>query len=564
MKSKRARSLIALAGVAMLASSFVASPAGAEADPTLVLFAPKEIEAKYPLPYTGTKVATFSTPATMKAMVVTPDRGTINAPVKYSGSGLEPNTKYDLVWATSEAAWKADVDPTTANYRGYQANKINVLMGSVTTDATGAYSYSTKIPADFGGTHEIYVVKDSVGVAKGGYQIDRTVSISPKSGPVGTPITITYTGLGASLYTAGGSVNYDNKYAGQMMALWTRGMGKAVIRASGKPGDHYIQVADAITFMYMNILQSPVPQANGDVVKFRVTKDAGLIKPYAVWPEKVVPTVSARTTFDKAGSYISKSGMTLNADSKAVATLAKSEGPVLSKNTITATDLSVSGNVDLYFSTVVGSRVDCPPGSTQCWKFNPIKIGTGTVVNGKLSQEITIPDNLGGYHVIQIAQNNKIEAQVPFYVHASLVEIRDKNGKLVSTAVAKADNSPAALPAGVGAGSYKFKQGEEFTISVKGVGWTQFDNTMAVTYDNSLIGYGCGFNSNGYMAIHLIATGDPGTHIIDLWPQYYTNQPSFANANWGMAPLLSSGWDTPALALGYKLPSLHFSITVTK
>jgi hypothetical protein len=99
---------------------------------------------------------------------------------------------------------------------------------------------------------------------------------------------------------------------------------------------------------------------------------------------------------------------------------------------------------------------------------------------------------------------------------------------------------------------------------MKGVGWTQLDNTMAVTYDNSYIGYGCGFNSNGYMVVHLTATGAPGTHIIDLSPVLYTNQPSYANTPYGMLPVLTNMNDIPGLALGYQPPKVHFEITIVK
>jgi hypothetical protein len=545
---------IGAALAAVLLSGTVSMPANAEAE-ILTLQAPPEVAAIAPLPFTGQTASSFSIPASLVNVTATPDTGFVNTATKLTASGLTANTTYQLVWNTSTAAWKADIDPTTVNYRGTLYSKINVVIGNVTTNASGAFTYDMKVPSDFGGAHDIYLVKDGIAYGKGAYQINRTVTISPKQGPVGTPITVTYTGLGASLYTAGGSINYDNKYVGQVLGIWTRGTGQAVIRASGRPGDHYIQVADAITFMYMNILQSPVPQANGDIVKFRVTKDAGLIKPYIKWPMKMTPAVEPRTTFAKDN---------LDPASNAVATLTPNSGPVLSKSKFRVTGLPNDGQVQLAFSTVVGSRVDCPPGSTSCWKFNPIPMGSGNVVNGVLDTEVTIPDNLGGWHVVQVVRNGKVQAQAPFYVKHSLVEFRNKAGKLISVGVAKQDLRPAALPAGAGEGSYVFKEGEEFTISVKGVGWTQMDNTMGVTYDNSYIGYGCGFNSNGYMVIHLVATGGPGTHIIDLWPNLYTWNPSFANVHYGNTPLLSGWRDSPALALGYTVPSLHFSITIKK
>ncbi len=143
-------------------------------------------------------------------------------------------------------------------------------MAKVTTDANGAFTYKTKVPSDFGGIHDIYAVANGTSLAHGGYQISRKVSISPTSGPIGTPITITYTGLGASLYTAGGSVLWDNNFAGEMQALWTRGTAKAVIRASGAIGNHVLQVQDGIGITYLNIIQSPVPFANGGSAIFRV------------------------------------------------------------------------------------------------------------------------------------------------------------------------------------------------------------------------------------------------------------------------------------------------------
>ena len=94
------------------------------------------------------------------------------------------------------------------------------------------------------------------------------------------------------------------------------------------------------------------------------------------------------------------------------------------------------------------------------------------------------------------------------------------------------------------------KAGEPFIVELKGVGWTQIDNTVAVTYDNSYIGYACGFNSNGYVRIQLTATGDPGTHLIDLYPLLYTQQPAYPYSQLGMVPLLGFANDAPGLGCG--------------
>ena len=78
------------------------------------------------------------------------------------------------------------------------------------------------------------------------------------------------------------------------------------------------------------------------------------------------------------------------------------------------------------------------------------------------------------------------------------------------------------------------------------------------------MGYGCGFNSQGDTVLDMVATGAPGTHLIDMYPLLYTQQPSYANTPYGMIPMLSYASDLPGLALGYQLPAMRLAITVVK
>jgi hypothetical protein len=307
--------------------------------------------------------------------------------------------------------------------------------------------------------------------------------------------------------------------------------------------------------MYLNVIQSPIPYTNGGTVHFTVTKSTKLPAPYITWPANVTPTVSQVTTMSSAN---------LSPSSKAVASLSVSSGAVLSSSVLSVTGLTGSGTDTLQWSTVVGNRVNC---ASTCWAFNSIPLGSATVTNGTISQKITIPDNLGGWHVVQVMNGTTVEAQVPFYVKESIVPFTNSSGKVISMGVATANDTDtaAALAAGQsGTGSYTFKEGQEFTISMKGVGWTQLDNTLGVDYDNSYMGYGCGFNSNGYMVIHLKATGGVGVHVIDLFPMLYSLSPSFASTPYGMVPVLSSSRDYPGLALGYQVPTVHFAIRIVK
>jgi len=535
-----------------------ASPSG-----PIVLTAPANLPGVAALPYTGVTTAAFTVPSTISNLTVTPDQGVTGTPMKITGSGLAANTTLQLTWSTNSATWVADVEPNTVNYNGTSYSKFTVNMATVTTDASGAFTYSTKAPADFGGVHDIYAVSNGAAVAHGGFELLRILKITPRSGPVGTQIHITYTSMGASLYTGGASVLWDNHYVGEMMGNWTRGTATVTIRAAGAVGNHLIQIGNAISYMYMNVIQSPIPYTNGGVFAFHVTKSTTVPKPYITWPANVTPTVNEVTTLSVAN---------LDPSSNAVATLSSDRGPILTPDTVNVTGLTLTGtstpssaNYKLLWSTVVGNRVNC---ASTCWAFSSVPLGSASATNGSLKTSITVPNNLGGWHVVQVVDAaGNVEAQVPFYVKESIVPFKNKAGKVVSLGVATANdaNTAAAIAVGQsGTGTYTFHQNQEFTISIDGVGWTQLDNTLGVDYDNSYMGYGCGFNSNGYMVIHLRATGGPGIHIIDLNPMLYSLSPSFANTPYGMVPVLSSARDYPGLALGYQVPSIHFAIRVIK
>ena len=177
--------------------------------------------------------------------------------------------------------------------------------------------------------------------------------------------------------------------------------------------------------------------------------------------------------------------------------------------------------------------------TSTCWSFASTPLGTATPSSGgSLQTQITVPDGLGGWHVVQLIQDGHMMSQIPYYVKESVV------GQGVSPSVVQ--------------------EGQPFTVHLKGVGWTQLDNTVGVDYDNSYIGYGCGFNSNGDVLLHLHATGGPGTHLIDIYPMLYTLSPSFANTPYGMVPVLTYAQDDPGLALGYQLPAIRLAITVVK
>ncbi len=509
---------LALVGAVLAGALLASAPSFATPAP----LTPPAIPGVAALP--GPLAAPASPAAVMGALKTTPDVGPAGTTFTLAGSGLPANKDVSIVWNTANVTWVVDARPDSVDYLGRKADKFGVVFAQAKTDAQGAFSLTLKAPKDFGGIHDMYAVVDGVQIAKGGFLISRTATMTPKSGPIGTMITLTYSGLGASLYEGGASLNYDNHYVGALMANWTRGVATVKIRASGPVGRHTIEVADAISFEYLNIPQSPIPWATGNRFMFNVTKDAGLPKQRIDWPADVAPTLDAKTTLSTAG---------LGAN-RAAATLSSASGPVLSKVDVLASKLTPNLPVSIVWSTVVGNRVNC---TGTCWSFVSVPLGTGVAAaDGTLKSTVEVPDGLGGWHVIQLLQGGDVQAQVPYFVKRSVA----------------------------GISSLKLKAGQRYTIHLKGVGWTQLDNTIAVTYDNGYIGYGCGFNSNGDVVLNLVASGAPGTHLIDMYPLLYTQQPSYANTPYGMVPVLTYARDVPGLALGYQLPAIRLAIEVVR
>ena len=72
------------------------------------------------------------------------------------------------------------------------------------------------------------------------------VSISPTSGPTGTPVTIHLKGVGwtetANIYT----VVYDNSYIGYACAFNSQGDVRIPLQATGDPGWHFLDLYPAI------------------------------------------------------------------------------------------------------------------------------------------------------------------------------------------------------------------------------------------------------------------------------------------------------------------------------
>ena len=485
---------------------------------------PPALRGVAPLP--GPLAAPSEPAEDMGIMVSSPERGAAGTKFTLTAHGLPARKTASIVWVTSKADWVLDVRPESVDYLGQKETKdIQVVLARAKIGAGGRLKAALTAPRDFGGIHDLYVVVDGIQYAKGGFLINRTLKITPRKGRLGTPINIAITGLGSSLYGGAASVWYDSHYAGVVTGKWTRGEATVTIRAAGPVGRHTVLVGTGMQFNYLNIRQSPIPWATGGRATFVVTKDAGRPPVRVDWPVRVRPTIDVAQTL--------LAGDTTAQASAARVKLSPTSGVVGTKVRIKAAGLTPGGTVALEWATVVGNRVNC---TGTCWQLVSVPLGSAKVSeNGSINTLFRVPDGLGGWHLVRVLQQDTTAVQIPYFVKRSVISV------------------PRTV-----------KAGQPFQVHLKGVGWTQLDNTVAVTYDNSYVGYGCGFNSNGDVVLDLVATGGPGTHLIDIYPLLYPYQPAYPYPPHAAVPFLNLTRDFPGLALGYRLPAFRLSIKVVE
>jgi hypothetical protein len=337
-----------------------------------------------------------------------------------------------------------------------------------------------------------------------GFSIDMTVEISPKSGPVGTPIAVEVKGIGWRSLVNSWDLLYDNNFTGWISSVTTHGSARFAIPATGGPGVHILEVLHGeLTFPYRNMQQSPEPDRPRWAIPFTVTVGAPVLPPPPERHAQQNPPVPPRQ--DELVALPQSSGV-------GEAVLVRSDG------------LAPGMSYRLNWTRVVGNRM-----TGSGWEESSTVVAESKADDaGHAEFRFDVPDDLGGAHGLWIDTGSA-----------------KKTGTYWIT--------PTALPLDVSRGPV----GTTFTIHLKGVGWTETANIYNLVYDNSYIGYVCAFNSQGDVEIPIKATGAPGWHFIDLYPGIYRGTETRPN-NFRI-PQLTYAQDHP----GEDLPAFHFAFEAT-
>ena len=168
-------------------------------------------------------------------LTITPSAGVVGSRIALKGTGLQPNTTLKVVWDTMSGS------RVTASM--YQPATID--LASVTTDASGNFTWVGAVPNDLGGPpHEVDVV-DGSGNVVGSAQfriLPQFISVSPNPAPQGSLMTVHLTGVGWTEYDNIYAVDYDNAFMGYACGFNSHGDVHIQIPAVGAPGYHFIDI----------------------------------------------------------------------------------------------------------------------------------------------------------------------------------------------------------------------------------------------------------------------------------------------------------------------------------
>jgi hypothetical protein len=431
---------------------------------------------------------------------IAPLHGKAGTPFTITGSALPPDQEFQLVWVTVDGRWNVD----GPYYKGREYVPVAYEMAKVKSDAQGNLRATLTTPDDFGFDHDILLQQGDRLLTKVGYSVDMTVEISPRSGPVGTPITVTVKGMGSQLQFNSWHLLYDNSITGWISTVTTRGAATFTIPATGHVGDHVLEVHHGqFTFPYRNTQQSPNPTRPVFAETFTVTPGAAVL-PSAV--ERQAQT--AIRILPPQGELVSTPHFSGVGEPIKVST----------------GGLTPGARYALNWTRVVGNRID-----GNGWSDNSIPISEAVAgPDGRIEFAVATPDDLGGTHGLWIEHNG---------------------AKKLGTHLIKTTAFPLSVTKG--------PVGTTIKINLKGVGWTETANIMHLVYDNAYIGYSCAFNSQGDIEIFMKATGAPGIHYIDLYPGIYKGTETELS-NYRM-PQLTYAADHP----NEDLPAFHFAFEVT-
>jgi hypothetical protein len=185
----------------------------------------------YAEPYQAQKVPAADVKLAGAGLSITPVQGPVQTRARLTGGGFPANTPVSLVWGTQSGS--------RVSGNGFAPNEHN--LATLTVAADGRLDTPLVIPEDLGGLHTLSIRSGDKELARTFFAIETSVvSISPTSGPAGTPVTIHLKGVGWTDFDNIYIATYDNAYMGYACGFNSQGDVIINFNAAGSPGMHLI------------------------------------------------------------------------------------------------------------------------------------------------------------------------------------------------------------------------------------------------------------------------------------------------------------------------------------
>jgi len=199
------------------------------------------------------------------------------------------------------------------------------------------------------------------------------------------------------------------------------------------------------------------------------------------------------------------------------------EGPPGTAVAVSGQGFAPGAAVDVVWHTMEGNRVSGSGFTEVGWT-----IATGTAdAQGGLSASFVAPYDLGG-------PPHRIEAMAGGLSLANASFVLQRRAWI----------SPTEGP-----------EGTIIEVRMVAGGWTQYDNNVAITYDNAFLGFACSFNSQGNISVWVQAVGGAGSHVVGVYPALYYG-PSEGPTPWKHGSLVTND-----LPVAYAPELFTFTIT---
>jgi hypothetical protein len=168
-------------------------------------------------------------------------QGPVGSRTTLRGEGFPENSSLQLAWQTFVGS--------RVSGNGFEPQEKE--FGTAKVGADGRIELPVTIPDDLGGLHGLAVRNGDKTLARVFFVIETSIaSISPMSGPVGTPVTIHLKGVGWTEYDNIYVATYDNAYMGYACGFNSQGDVVINFHATGTLGHHIID-------LYPGIYQGP-------------------------------------------------------------------------------------------------------------------------------------------------------------------------------------------------------------------------------------------------------------------------------------------------------------------